>query len=64
LLSTQLLNHTFAIGVNTKVNKLSNMPAVNFRTAQWDGAAIAQRQQALLDLALDTWTLNHHRLDA
>ena len=64
LLSTQLLNHTFAIGVNTKVNKLSNMPAVNFRTARWDGSAIAQRQQALLDLALDTWTLNHHRLDA
>lgn len=64
LLSTQLLNHTFAIGVNTAVNRLASLAAVNFRTAQWDGAAIAQRQQALLDLALDTWTLNHHRLDA
>jgi len=64
LLSTQLLDHTFAIGVNTAVNRLAALPAVNFRTAQWDGSAIAQRQQALLDLALDTWTLNHHRLDA
>jgi hypothetical protein len=50
--------------VNTAVNRLASLAAVNFRTAQWDGAAIAQRQQALLDLALDTWTLNHHRLDA
>ena len=64
LLSTQLLDHTFAIGVNTKVNQLSALPGVNFRTAQWDGQAIAQRQAALLELAMDTWLLNGHRLDA
>lgn len=63
LLSTQLLDHTFAIGVNTAVNRLSAQPAVNFRKAQWDGQAIAQRQTALMGLALDTWRLNNRRLD-
>ena len=64
LLSTQLLDHTFAIGVNTAVNRLSAKPGANFRTAQWDSQAIAQRQAALMELALDTWRLNHRRLDA
>lgn len=64
LLSTQLLDHTFAIGVNTAVNRLSNQPSANFRTAQWDTSAIERRQNALLELALDTWTLNNRRLDA
>ena len=64
LLSTQLLDHTFAIGVNTAVNRLSAQPAGNFRAAQWDGQAIAQRQAALMELALDTWRLNNRRLDA
>lgn len=64
LLSTQLLDHTFAIGVNTKVNQLAALPGANFRTARWDGQAIQQRQTALLELALDTWMLNSRRLDA
>jgi len=64
LLSTQLLDHTFAIGVNTAVNRLGARPGANFRTARWDGQAIQQRQAALLELALDTWTLNGRRLDA
>lgn len=64
LLSTQLLDHNFAIGVNTAVNRLSTQASVSFRTAQWDGRAIQQRQTALLELALDTWTLNNRRLDA
>lgn len=64
LLSTQLLDHTFAIGVNTAVNRLSDQPSANFRTAHWDAQAIERRQNALLELALDTWTLNNRRLDA
>lgn len=64
LLSTQLLDHNFAIGVNTAVNRLSVHPSTNFRTERWDGQAIQQRQIALLELALDTWTLNNRRLDA
>lgn len=64
LLSTQLLDHDFSIGVNTAVNRLSVLPSVNFRTAHWDGKAIEQRQIALLELALDTWTVNDRRLDA
>lgn len=64
LLSTQLLNHQFAIGVNTKVNQLSIRPSGDFRTDNWDGPAIQRRQVALLELALDTWTLNERRLDA
>lgn len=64
LLSTQLLDHSFAIGVNTAVNRLSALPIASFRTPQWDGQAIEQRQMALLELALVTWTLNNRRLDA
>lgn len=64
LLSTQLLDHRFAIGVNTTVNRLSELPCGNFRTVQWDGPAIERRQTALLELALDTWTLNGRRPDA
>jgi hypothetical protein len=64
VLSTQLLDHTFAIGVNTAVNRLSDQPSADFRTAQWDAQAIERRQNALLELALDTWTLNNRRLDA
>lgn len=64
LLSTQLLDHTFAIGVNTAVNRLSDLPAADFRSARWDAATIERRQNALLALALDTWTLNGRRLDA
>lgn len=64
VLSTQLLDHTFAIGVNTAVNRLSAQPCANFRVAEWNGRAIEQRQAALLDLALETWRLNHRRLDA
>jgi hypothetical protein len=64
LLSTQLLDHTFAIGVNTAVNRLSNQASADFRAAHWDGQAIERRQSALLELALDTWTLNGRRLDA
>jgi len=64
LLSTQLLDHNFAIGVNTAVNRLSAQPSADFRTAKWDGQAIERRQTALLELALDTWTINNRRLDA
>lgn len=64
LLSTQLLDHSFAIGVNTAVNRLSSQPGFSFRTERWDGQAIQQRQQALLEVALDTWTINNRRLDA
>lgn len=64
VLSTQLLDPAFSIGVNTAVNKLSQLPSTDFRTMHWDGPAIQQRQTALLELALDTWTLNKRRLDA
>lgn len=64
VLSTQLLDHTFAIGVNTAVNRLSDQPGANFRSDRWDGDAIQKRQNALLELAMDTWTLNNRRLDA
>lgn len=64
LLSTQLLDHTFVIGVNTAVNRLATLPSTNFRTDHWDGNAIQKRQTALLELALDTWVLNNRRLDA
>ena len=61
LLSTQLLDHDFSIGVNTAVNKAKARYGFNF--ANWDAQAIQQRQALLLELALDTWTLNNRRLD-
>lgn len=64
VLSTQLLDPNFSIGVNTAVTRLSALPSTNFRTTKWDDQAIQQRQTALLELALDTWTLNKRRLDA
>lgn len=64
LLSTQLLDHTFSIGVNTAVNRLAAQLGTSFRAAHWDGQAIAQRQAALLELAMDTWQLNNRRVDA
>jgi hypothetical protein len=61
LLSTQLLNHDFSIGVNTAVNKVKSDYGFNFDT--WDANAIQRRQALLLELALDTWTINNRRLD-
>lgn len=61
LLSTQLLNHDFSIGVNTAVNKVKS--GYGFQFAEWDSQAIQQRQAVLLELAMDTWTLNNRRLD-
>ena len=62
LLSTKLLNHTFTIGVDTALNKLKQ--ALNFHFLYWNGQTITQRQQLLLELALQTWTFNGKRLDA
>ena len=62
LLGTQLLNDAFAIGVNTGVNRAKQ--ALGYHFSQWDGDAIARRQQLLLELALQTWTFSSKRLDA
>lgn len=61
MLSTQLLKHDFSIGVNTTVNKVKSAYGFNFDI--WDANAIQRRQDLLLKLALDTWTLNNRRLD-
>jgi hypothetical protein len=61
VLGTQLLNHQFAIGQNTRVNAAKAQLGFDF--AQWDAQAIAKRQAILLELALDTWRLNGQRLD-
>ncbi|HSI47528.1 MAG TPA: DUF262 domain-containing HNH endonuclease family protein [Ideonella sp.] len=62
LLSTQLLDHNFSIGVRTAVNRLK--PSYGFNFVTWDAQAIQQRQGLLLELAMDTWTLGGRRLDA
>lgn len=61
LLSTQLLDSNFSIGINTSVNKLK--PVYGFNFTEWNVQFIQERQAILLELALDTWTFNGRRLD-
>ena len=61
VLSTQLLDKDFSIGTNTAVNRLKTQFGLD--SPQWDGNAIATRQQHLMELALQTWLLNGQRLD-
>ena len=61
LLSAKLLDHNFAIGVNTAANRLKTKYAFEFQ--QWDRDAIVKRQAILLDLALETWKINDKRID-
>lgn len=61
LLSAKFLNHEFTIGQNTAVNRLK--ASYEFEFQQWNKAAIEKRQSILLELALDTWTINDQRID-
>jgi len=61
LLSPKLLDHEFAIGVNTAANRLKTKYDFEFR--QWDKQAIEKRQSILLELALETWKVNDMRID-
>jgi len=61
LLSPKLLDHDFAIGVNTAANRLKTKYDFEFR--RWDKDAIEKRQSILMDLALETWKINGKRID-
>lgn len=62
MLSTKLLNHNFAVGQNTAINRVKTEGGYAFDS--WDRAAILARQRIMLDLALETWTINGRRIDA
>ena len=59
---TNLLDHNFCIGKNTKLNKTRKEYDYVFES--WDKSAIEKRQTVLLQLALDTWLLNGKRADS
>ncbi|MCY2687570.1 DUF262 domain-containing protein [Salinimicrobium sp. TH3] len=58
---TDLLDDEFEIGLNTALNRFKNSSGYIFST--WDKEAILKRQKILMDLAIDTWTINDRRLD-
>lgn len=61
LLSTKLLDNNFSIGKDTAINRLKSQ--YNFEFEQWGKADIEKRQFILLELALETWTINNKRID-
>jgi uncharacterized protein with ParB-like and HNH nuclease domain len=61
IISTNLLNDDFAIGINTGVNRFK--ADYNYSFKQWDKEAIQKRQEIILDLVLDTWRINDKRID-
>lgn len=61
LLTTKLLDSNFSVGKDTAINRLRS--ELQFEFTQWDKAAIDKRQAILLELALETWTINGKRID-
>ena len=58
---TKLLNDQYTIGKNTGLNRLKSK--LNCQFDEWTKTSIEQRQQMLMELALDHWKLNGKRLD-
>ena len=58
---TKLLDNKFAIGVNTALNRFRNDYRYDF--AEWNKAAVDNRQKILLNLVFDTWRIDNSRLD-
>ncbi|WP_295230352.1 DUF262 domain-containing protein [uncultured Chryseobacterium sp.] len=61
IISTNLLNDKFQIGLHTALNRFKN--DYDFEFKEWDKESIKKRQDKLLDLAFDTWMFNFKRID-
>lgn len=61
LLTVNLLDHEYNIGKQTAITRFKDDK--NYIFANWSKQAIIDRQQILLDLALDVWRFNGQRLD-
>ena len=61
LLTVNLLDHQYNIGKNTAINRFKDNK--NYIFPSWSKQAIINRQQIMLDLALDVWRFNGQRLD-
>lgn len=61
LLTVNLLDHQYNIGKQTAITRFKDDK--NYIFANWSKQAIIDRQQILLDLALDVWRFNDQRLD-
>ncbi|MBC7751382.1 MAG: DUF262 domain-containing protein [Candidatus Saccharibacteria bacterium] len=61
LLTVNLLDHHYTIGKNTAINRFKDDK--NYIYPVWSKEAIVERQNILLDLALDVWRINDQRLD-
>jgi hypothetical protein len=61
IISTKLLDKDFQIGAHTALNKFKEN--YNFEFETWDKLAIEKRQELLLELLFETWTLNGKNLN-
>jgi uncharacterized protein with ParB-like and HNH nuclease domain len=61
IISTNLLDDKFQIGLHTALNRFKN--DYDFEFKEWDKESIKKRQDKLLDLAFDTWMFNYNRID-
>lgn len=61
IISTNLLNDTFSIGINTGINRFKADYDYSFQN--WHKDSILKRQEIILDLVLDTWRINNKRID-
>lgn len=56
VISTKLIDKDFQIGIHTALNRFKN--DFQFEFNNWDKSAIEKRQEILLELIFETWTLN------
>jgi hypothetical protein len=61
LLTVNLLDHEYNIGKQTAITRFKDDK--NYIFENWSKQAIMDRQQILLDLALEVWRFNDQRLD-
>lgn len=61
VVTSNLLNHDYGIGINTALNKFRNESKYSF--VRWNKQSIKDRQEILLELAFETWKFNDKRID-
>ncbi len=61
VISTNLINDNFSIGINTALNRFK--AKYNYNFDKWDKDSINRRQELLLELAFESWKFNNKRID-
>lgn len=61
VISTNLLDHNYQIGLNTGLNRFKNDYKYSF--ISWEKDSIVERQKIMMELAFETWKINGKRVD-